>query len=63
MKQNSQEWFNGENVDEIKNGDKLFKNFRKSKLHVKDNDIYNAARYKFKKMVFKIKREHFFKVK
>ena len=34
VKQNSQEWFYGEIVDEIKNRDKLFKKFKKSKLHI-----------------------------
>ena len=28
VKQNSQEWFDGEIVDEIKNRDKLFKNLK-----------------------------------
>ena len=45
VKQNYQEWFDGEIADEIKNRDKLFKKFKKSKLHI-DKDIYNAARYK-----------------
>ena len=45
FKQNSQEWYDGEIADEIKNRDKLFKKFKKSKLHI-DKDIYNAARYK-----------------
>ena len=40
--------FNGEIADEIKNRDKLFK---KSKLHI-DKDIYNAARYKVRKIMF-----------
>ena len=35
----------GEIANEIKNRDKLFKKFKKSKLHI-DKDIYNAARYK-----------------
>ena len=48
MKQNSQEWFDGKNVGEIKNRDKLFKNFKKSKLHA-DKDIYNAASINYKK--------------
>ena len=43
VKQNSQEWFDGKLADEIKNRDKLFKKFKKSKLQV-DKDIYNAAR-------------------
>ena len=45
VKQNSQEWFDGEIADEIKNQDKLFRKFKKSKLQI-DKDIYNAARYK-----------------
>ena len=51
VKQNSQEWFDGEIADEIKNRDKLFKKFKKSKLHI-DKDIYNAARHKVRKMIF-----------
>ena len=54
----SQEWFNGEIADEIKNRDKLFKKFKIPKLHI-DKDIYNAARYKVKKMIFNKKRSFF----
>ena len=43
MKKNSQEWFNEEIADEIKNLDKLFKKFKKSKLTA-DKDVYNATR-------------------
>ena len=43
MKQNSQEWFNEEIADEIKNLDKLFKKFKKPKLTA-DKDVYNATR-------------------
>ena len=52
VKQNSQEWFDGEIANEIKNRGKLFKKFTKSKLQ----DIYNAARYKVRKMIFNKKR-------
>ena len=55
VKQISQEWFDGEIVDEIKNCDKLFKKFKKSKLLI-DKDIYNVGRYKVRKMVFNKKR-------
>ena len=58
VKQNSQEWFDGEIADEIKNRDKLFKKFKKSKLHI-DKDIYNTARYKVRKMIFDKKRSFF----
>ena len=45
----------GEIADKIKNRDKLFKKFKKSKLHI-DKDIYNASRYKVRKMIFDKKR-------
>ena len=50
VKQNSQEWFDGEIADEIKNRDKLFRKFKKSKLQI-DKDIYNVTRYKLQKMI------------
>ena len=55
IKQKSQEWFNEETADQIKNRDKLFKKFKKSKLHT-GKVIYNMARYKVKKMIFHKKR-------
>ena len=55
VKQNSQEWFDGEIADEIKNHDKLFRKFKKSKLQI-DKDIYNVARYKLQKMIINKKR-------
>ena len=45
VKKNSQEWFDGKIADEIQNSDKLFKKFKKSKLHI-DKDISNTARFK-----------------
>ena len=55
VKQNSQEWFDREIADEIKNRKKLFRKFKKSKLQI-DKDIYNAARYKLQKMIINKKR-------
>ena len=55
VKQNSQEWFDGEIADEIKNRDKSFRKFKKSKLQI-DKNIYNAARYKLQKMIINKKR-------
>ena len=55
VKQNSQEWFDGEITDEIKNCNKLFKKFKKSILQI-DKDIYNVARYKLQKMIINKKR-------
>ena len=55
VKQNSQEWFDGEITNEIKNCNKLFKKFKKSKLQI-DKDIYNVARYKLQKMIINKRR-------
>ena len=51
VKQNSQEWFDGEIADEIKNRDRLFKKCKKSKLHI--------TRYKLQKMIINKKRAFF----
>ena len=45
-------------MDEIKNRDKLFKKFKKSKLHIEE-EIYNVTRYKVRKMVFNKKGSFF----
>ena len=45
IKHNSQEWFDYEISEAIKNRDKLLKKFKKSRLHI-DKELYNAARYK-----------------
>ena len=50
VEQNSQEWFDGEIGDEIKNLDKLFEKLKKSKLHI-DKDIMRR-RYKARKIFF-----------
>ena len=42
IKQNSQEWFEGEVAEKISVRDKLFKKFKKSKLHI-DREIYKIA--------------------
>ena len=48
IKLNSQEWFDGENSEVIKNRYKLLKKFKRSRLHI-DKELYNAARYKVHK--------------
>ena len=48
IKHNSQEWFDGEISEAIKNRDKLLKKFKRSRLHI-DKELYNAARYKVHK--------------
>ena len=50
IKQNSQEWFDGEVAEKISVCDKLFKKFKKSKLHI-DKEICKIARYEVKKLI------------
>ena len=58
IKHNSQEWFDGEISEAIKNRDKLLKKFKKSRLHI-DKELYNAARYKVHKLIFNKKKDYF----
>ena len=57
-KHNSQEWFDVEISEAIKNRDKLLKKFTKSKLHF-DRELYNAAEYKVHKLIFNKKKGYF----
>ena len=50
IKENSQEWFDGEVAEKISVHDKLFKKFEKSKLHI-DEEIYKIARYEVQKLI------------
>ena len=55
IKQNSQEWFDGEAAEKVSVRDKLFKKFRKPKLHI-DKEIYIIARYKVQKLISYMKK-------
>ena len=50
IKQNSQEWFDVEFAEKRSVRDKLFKKFKKSKLHI-DKEIYKIARYEVQKLI------------
>ena len=50
IKQNSQEWFEGEVAEKISIRNKLFNKFKKSKLHI-DKEIYKWARYEVQKLI------------
>ena len=50
IKQNSQEWFDGEAAEKISVCGKLFKKLKKSKLHI-DNEIYKIAQYEVQKLI------------
>ena len=47
---NTQERFDGEVAEKISVRDKLFKKFKKSKLHI-DKEIYKIARYEVQKLI------------
>ena len=49
IRQNSQQWFDGEVAEKISVHDKLFKKFKKSKLHF-DKEIYNIAQFDVQKL-------------
>ena len=50
IKQNSQEWFDGEGEEKISFRDELFKKLKKSNLHV-DKEIYKIAGYEVQKLI------------
>ena len=61
IKQNSQEWFDGEVAEKISVRDKLFKKSKKSKLHI-DKEIYKIARCEVQKLI-SYKKKRFFENK
>ena len=58
MKNNSQDWFDGEVAEKIAIRDKLFKKFKKSKLHV-NNDLYREARNNVESIIKGKKKTYF----
>ena len=49
-KNQSNEWFDGELAEQISNRDKLFKKFKKSKLHI-DELIYKEAKNTVQRLI------------
>ena len=58
IKRNSQEWFDSEISEKVITWDKLFKKYKKTRLHV-DKEIYNTARYSVQNLIAKKKKEFF----
>ena len=50
VKNQSNEWFDGELAEQISNRDKLFKKFKKSKLHI-DELIYKEAKNTVQRLI------------
>ena len=60
IKQNSQQWLDGEVAEKISVRDKLFKKLKKSGLHI-DKEIYKIARYEVQKLI-SYKNKSFLKI-
>ena len=58
INRSSQEWFNGEVSAKISVHDKLFKKFKKSKLHI-EKETYKIARYEVQKLIWSEKNNFF----
>ena len=58
IKGTSQNWFDAEIMERISDTDKLFKKFRKSRLHV-DKDNYKEARNGVQKLIRSKKKAYF----
>ena len=57
VKANTQKWFEEEVLENINTRDKLFKKFKKSRLHI-DKELYKKAKYNTLKLIA-AKNEHF----
>ena len=60
VKNKSNEWFDGELAEQISNRDKLFKKFKKSKLHI-DELIYKEAKNTVQRLIKEKKKKIFLK--
>ena len=58
IKQNLQECFDGEVAEKVNVRDKLFKKFKKAKLHI-DQEIYKTARYEVQNLISYKKKKFF----
>ena len=58
IKNNSQEWFDGEIMEKIAIRDKLFKKFKNSQLHI-DNEIFKKAKKDVTDLIKSKKKEFF----
>ena len=50
VKANTQKWFEGEVLENMNTRGKLFKNFKKSRLHI-DKELYKKAKYNTLKLI------------
>ena len=58
VKRNTQNWFNGKVLEKLTSRDKLFKAFKKRRLHI-DKELYKKAKYDAQKLIA-AKKQPFF---
>ena len=58
VKGNTQNWFDGEVLEKLRSRDKLFKGFKKTRLHI-DTELYKKAKYNAQKLIA-AKKQAFF---
>ena len=58
IKRNSQEWLDSEISEKLIIQDKLFKKYKKTRLHV-DKEVYKRAQYSVQNLITKKKKEFF----
>ena len=60
VKGNTQNWFDGEVLEKLRSRDKLFKAFKKQRLHI-DIELYKKAKYNAQKLIA-AKKQPFFEI-
>ena len=58
MKGNTQKWFDGKALEKLNLRNKLFKKFKKSRLHI-DKELYKKSKYDALKLIASEKQEFF----
>ena len=58
VKGNSQNWFDGEGLEKLRSRDKIFKAFKKARLHI-DKELYKKAKCDAQKLIA-VKNQAFF---
>ena len=58
VKGNTQNWFDGEVLEKLRSRDKLFKVFKKTRLHI-DKKLFKKAKYDAQKLII-AKKQAFF---
>ena len=58
VKRNTQKWFDGEVLEKVNSTDKLFKKFKKSRLHI-DKELFKKAKYEALELITTKKQASF----